>query len=537
MQGFQQPSFQQPNLNNQFNPMNFPQQPQQQGFAGLPFQQQAQAPPPPQPFSQQVQQFMQTHPVAAQQQQQQAPPLPYQQQAPPLPYQQQAPPQQMFQQQQAPPQQQGFAGLPFQQQQAPPQQQMYQQQPFQQQQAPPQQMYQQEQSMQQAPQLPFANQQAPSPQQQLPPTVDLSGLAAFVSMNKPAEQPVVHQEVHQPQAPVVEQVRAAPPQQLPAMIIFGAEHDPNTGIFSMRYPTFFSGSSGTRYNSVWQYVLAWKALMMNDVDMYSKIMAVEYPATEPVNWQAIQAAMVEIEKLGSQVKNFNVAAWNEKCRAILHQATCYKFCQNDRLAHAILNSGDAFFIEASADRVLGAGFSPQELQQHPVAEWGHNLHGQVLNEVRATLRQYGKLPWASGVGQGESSMTRNNVQLAPAQPAANAVDTRSFLEDNVPAAPAPAPVAVVAPIVEQAPVVVASAEPKKEETPVTPVVVVAEPIVTASAETLKEEVSVVAPVVESKKEEEVVAIVAEPKKEETPVVVISTQTPIPPVSEPMANFL
>ena len=93
------------------------------------------------------------------------------------------------------------------------------------------------------------------------------------------------------------------------------------------------------------------------------------------------------------------------------------------------------------------------------------------------------------------------------------------------------------PIVEQAPVVVASAEPKKEETPVTPVVVVAEPIVTASAETLKEEVSVVAPVVESKKEEEVVAIVAEPKKEETPVVVISTQTPIPPVSEPMANFL
>jgi ribA/ribD-fused uncharacterized protein len=143
---------------------------------------------------------------------------------------------------------------------------------------------------------------------------------------------------------------------------------------SQWYDTAFE-VGGVKYHTAEQYMMAQKALLFNDAEVYDEIMAADNPR--------------DYKKLGRKIRNFDSKVWDEKKYEIVVEGNKAKFSQNLELKEFLLSTGDAILVEASPyDRIWGIGLYPAQAAKGTVDQWrGLNLLGSALMEVRDWLRE------------------------------------------------------------------------------------------------------------------------------------------------------
>ena len=129
-----------------------------------------------------------------------------------------------------------------------------------------------------------------------------------------------------------------------------------------------------RYNTAEHWMMAQKALLFNDREIYEKIIVAKSPA--------------EAKALGRQVSNFNEATWNSKRFDIVVKGSLAKFTQHKDLKDFLLNTKEKILVEASpVDRIWGIGLTAESEKAENPKRWnGLNLLGFALMEVRDIIR-------------------------------------------------------------------------------------------------------------------------------------------------------
>lgn len=130
---------------------------------------------------------------------------------------------------------------------------------------------------------------------------------------------------------------------------------------------------GVTYNCMEQFMMASKAKLFGDSEIFEKIMQTKTQKT--------------IKDLGRKVRNFDGKVWDEHKFTIVYYGNLMKFSQNEDLRSFLLSTGKKILAEASPyDGIWGIKL-PQEDEraQIPVKWQGENLLGFALMQVRDEL--------------------------------------------------------------------------------------------------------------------------------------------------------
>ena len=133
-------------------------------------------------------------------------------------------------------------------------------------------------------------------------------------------------------------------------------------------------AEGVRYNTTEHWMMAQKALLFNNEEIYRQIIAATSPA--------------EAKALGRQVRHFDEAVWNANRLAIVVRGNLEKFRQHPDLQEFLLGTKDRILVEASpVDSIWGIGLAADNARAENPQQWnGLNLLGFALMEVRDALR-------------------------------------------------------------------------------------------------------------------------------------------------------
>ncbi len=147
------------------------------------------------------------------------------------------------------------------------------------------------------------------------------------------------------------------------------------GPFSQWYKSIFFDEKGQKYVTAEQYMMAKKALLFGDTDVYHAIMVTENPA--------------EQKALGRQVRNFNVEVWNSTAQDIVFGGNLMKFTQNELLKQVLLSTEDKIIVEASpTDRIWGIGLGMDDPNRFDENMWrGTNWLGEAIMRVRTRINR------------------------------------------------------------------------------------------------------------------------------------------------------
>lgn len=151
-------------------------------------------------------------------------------------------------------------------------------------------------------------------------------------------------------------------------VFFWHEDGPD-GIFSNWYPCRFT-VNGIRYAHTEQYMMAQKALLFLDDDVFQMIMKEISPR--------------KCKSLGRKVRNFDETVWNREREKIMYEGCYAKFSQDPELKDCLLATGSKIIAEASPlDRIWGIGLSADDPKAYDPKQWrGKNLLGKTLMRVR-----------------------------------------------------------------------------------------------------------------------------------------------------------
>lgn len=117
------------------------------------------------------------------------------------------------------------------------------------------------------------------------------------------------------------------------------------GPFSQWIPCAFIDENNVKYNCAEQYMMAQKALLMKDSDMYFKIMAASDPFIIKYTY-------------GRNVKNFDNNLWDKYKFSVVFKGNLFKFTQNTELCDYIKKFKDHVIVESSpTDTIWGIGLS------------------------------------------------------------------------------------------------------------------------------------------------------------------------------------
>ena len=103
--------------------------------------------------------------------------------------------------------------------------------------------------------------------------------------------------------------------------------------FSNWHPCKFKDPAGVEYNCSEQYMMAQKALLFDDEEIYDKIMA--------TSDQKLQ------KELGRQIKNFVKEDWEDSAMEFVYAGCFYKFTQNPKLLAELLATEGTLLVEAA----------------------------------------------------------------------------------------------------------------------------------------------------------------------------------------------
>ncbi|MCQ2245068.1 MAG: NADAR family protein, partial [Bacteroidaceae bacterium] len=145
------------------------------------------------------------------------------------------------------------------------------------------------------------------------------------------------------------------------------------GEFSNHYVREFK-VNGNTFNCVEQFMMAQKALIFRDFETFNKVMNSKDP--------------VEMKHLGREVKNFDAEKWDGVKMKVVKRAVMAKFSQNWDLRELLLQTGDRLIAESNPmDRIWGIGICKSDKDvMNKMDEWGENLLGKIMMEVREELK-------------------------------------------------------------------------------------------------------------------------------------------------------
>lgn len=162
-------------------------------------------------------------------------------------------------------------------------------------------------------------------------------------------------------------------------IIFFWGHSPTPGkitkaCFSQWFDCRFE-VDGVEYNTAEQYMMAQKALLFHDDEIYKRIMGAGGPH--------------EYKKLGRMIRGFEQKLWDEEKYSIVLQGNIAKFGQNLKLKEYLLSTGDSVIVEASPyDAIWGVKMAMDDGRIQDPRNWqGENLLGFALMETRDQFQQ------------------------------------------------------------------------------------------------------------------------------------------------------
>ncbi len=144
--------------------------------------------------------------------------------------------------------------------------------------------------------------------------------------------------------------------------------------FSQWYESSFV-IDGIEYQTAEHYMMAEKALLFNDKEIYDQIIESSKPG--------------KVKELGRQVKNFDQKTWEENRFEIVVRGNFHKFNQNPELATFLINTKNRVLVEASPlDDIWGIGLAQaDENSQNPNLWKGQNLLGYALMVTRDLLNE------------------------------------------------------------------------------------------------------------------------------------------------------
>lgn len=144
--------------------------------------------------------------------------------------------------------------------------------------------------------------------------------------------------------------------------------------FSQWYKSPFT-VNGVTYLTTEHWMMAQKALLFKNHDIYEQIIACKTPA--------------EAKKLGRKVTGFNEDTWKEYRYDIVVTGNLHKFSQNKELETYLLNTNNRILVEASpVDPIWGIGLAQDSKNINNIYAWrGLNLLGFALMEVRDMLSE------------------------------------------------------------------------------------------------------------------------------------------------------
>jgi ribA/ribD-fused uncharacterized protein len=132
--------------------------------------------------------------------------------------------------------------------------------------------------------------------------------------------------------------------------------------------------SGIEYFTTEQYMMASKALLFKDLNIYQQIFQAKTPQ--------------EFKNLGKLVKNYDDAVWNLHKDRIVVEGNYAKFSQNPALKNFLLSTDNKILAEASPyDKIWGIGLEEADDRVLDPTQWqGENHLGFALMKVRDMLR-------------------------------------------------------------------------------------------------------------------------------------------------------
>ncbi|MCQ2469830.1 MAG: NADAR family protein [Ruminococcus sp.] len=134
-------------------------------------------------------------------------------------------------------------------------------------------------------------------------------------------------------------------------------------------------ADGVKYHTAEQYMMAQKALLFGDNDVFELIMKADDPK--------------EYKSLGRKIRNFDDKLWNDNRTDIVIKGNIAKFSQNKAMKNFLLDTADKVLVEASpVDCIWGIGLSADAPDASKPEKWrGSNLLGFCLMEVRDKLSE------------------------------------------------------------------------------------------------------------------------------------------------------
>ena len=121
-----------------------------------------------------------------------------------------------------------------------------------------------------------------------------------------------------------------------------------------------------------KFYMASKAAYFKDSNTLSKILRATTPR--------------EAKKLGREVKGFDEESWDMAKYEAMLDCLMVKAELDKSFVSALLDTGHQILVEASPrDRIWGIGFDETTAPDN-IDNWGENLLGQALMEIRTHLR-------------------------------------------------------------------------------------------------------------------------------------------------------
>lgn len=110
------------------------------------------------------------------------------------------------------------------------------------------------------------------------------------------------------------------------------------------------------------------------------------------------------KKLGREIKDFNEAIWDAVKFGIVERGNYLKFSQNEKCKKVLLGTGERLLVEAAAnDKIWGIGYTAADAKKVSREDWGQNLLGKVLMNVREKIR-------AEKAGEDEDEEAEESVE-------------------------------------------------------------------------------------------------------------------------------
>lgn len=142
---------------------------------------------------------------------------------------------------------------------------------------------------------------------------------------------------------------------------------------SQWWPSPFT-ENGVTFKTAEHYMMAGKAKLFNDQEMFERIVAKESPK--------------DVKDLGRQIRDFDADEWDKYKFSIVRQGNLLKFSQDEKLEDFLVKTGKKVIVEASpVDKIWGIGLAENDEDAKNPATWrGENLLGFALMEVRDELK-------------------------------------------------------------------------------------------------------------------------------------------------------